>query len=423
MNRRDFLKASALTAGAVFLDPFPALTMTGRKKVLASEFPAAAVPAPDVSRRKVGKTGIELFPLGFDMMQVPGKRGGQFIEKESADILRHAIDSGVNYVDTAYVYGDSERTTGRALRDGYRERVYLATKSPIRMMNQERDFDRFLNEQLSRLQTDAIDFYMLHELRKESWTDVIMPFNLVERMEAAKKAGKIRFIGFSIHTDMEVLRQALDAYPHWDFCTIQLNYLDGSFQAGIDGLRYAADRGLAVMIMESLRSEVLDTLPGDSKSILAAANPVRTPDEWAFDYLWDMPGVSCVLSCIGDMKRVGEYVAYAERSSPGMLTAKERATFLQVVKRLSEYGTIPCTGCSYCVPCPTGIAIPQHFAIYNRYKLTGDQVSCQKQFETEIPAWGEYATLCIDCGLCETLCPQRIKIPDMLPSVLKSFTV
>lgn len=353
--------------------------------------------------RAFGKTGVKVSPLGFGMMRLPAE------EEKSIEMVRYAIDNGVNYIDTAYNYldGNSELITGRALADGYREKVYLATKMPVWLIGQESDFDRILEEQLTKLGTDHIDFYLLHALNQDTWKNKVLQHRLIGKMKEAKAAGKVRFIGFSFHDSPELFREIVDACPDWDFCQIQLNYLDVYYQAGIQGLRYARERGLGVIVMEPLRGGYLASVPREVAEIFDTAEALglrgRTAVEWALDYLWNMPEVGVVLSGMSTLQQAMDNVAYAARSAPGMLCEAEQQVVEKAYQQFLQYNAVPCTGCSYCISCPQNIAIPQRIAAYNEYFK-------EHNFEKAKSQYGAQASACISCRACEKICPQHIEI-------------
>jgi len=377
--------------------------------------------------RKAGNTGVELFPLGFGMMRLPNKDGSQgeaLTPKDAVDVersvamLRNAIDNGVNYVDTAFNYigGMSEKITGQALQDGYRDKVYLATKSPTWMYKEPGDFDSFLNKQLERLQTDHVDFYSLHSLNGGAWKKSLR-IDAVESMKKAKADGRVRFMGFSFHDDFELFKEVLDA-ADWDFVQIQLNYHDVDFQAGVEGAKLAAERGMAVMIMEPLRGGYLANVPPKVAEVFNASGIERTPVEWAFDFLWDMPEVSVVLSGMVQEQEIADNLTYAKRSSVGMLSDEERAVYVKAKEAFDSIAVIPCTGCNYCVEyCPAHLAIPYNFIAYNHRFIYDDLEGAQAYYASEVTKFGGRADNCTECGTCEEHCPQHIEISSWMPKV------
>jgi len=312
--------------------------------------------------RKFGRLDWKVSALGFGCMRFPiiGEDQGKIDEPEATRMLHYAIDHGVNYLDTAYSYheGNSERFVGRALQDGYRERVKLATKLPCWMVERAEDFDRFFNEQLDRLRTDRVDFYLLHTLNQKSWTRV-RDLGVLDWAERAMADGRIGHFGSSFHDEYEVFQEIVDAYD-WTFCQIQYNYMDIEKQAGIKGLKYAASKGLAVVIMEPLFGGRLVNPPEPIQAIFDSATKIRTPADWALQWLWDQPEVSVTLSGMSAMVQVEENVASADASGPGTLTEEELALIEQVREKYRQFCPIPCTQCRYCMPCPNGVNIPRN---------------------------------------------------------------
>lgn len=365
--------------------------------------------------RSFGKTGLRVSPLGFGMMRLP-KAGEQIDEASAIANLRWSIDHGLNYVDTAYNYldGQSEWVTGRALQDGYRDRVFLATKCPVWKIEKPEDFDRLLEEQLTKLQTDHLDFYLLHALDKERWEKTVLAHDVPERLLAAKKAGKVRNIGFSFHDTLDTFREIIDYWTEWDFCQIQLNYVDTRHQAGLAGLEYAASKGLGVVIMEPLRGGYLANVPEHVAQILRKSG--KSPVELGLDFLWNRPEVSVVLSGMSTMEQVRQNMAYAESAKAGMLTGQDLGLLQQAEAALRASETVPCTGCNYCSVCPQGIAIPQIFTAYNACRTTMSLWSGQQKYAEAAKA-GALADACVNCGACQEQCPQHIAIPELLPEI------
>ena len=370
--------------------------------------------------RKFGNTGVEISALGFGTMRLPTTDGvplsANIDEKEAIRLIRHAIDSGVNYVDTAYPYHGrtSETLVGKALADGYREKVYLATKSPVVLIEAEGDFDRILDEQLQKLNTDHVDFYLLHALDKKKW-ETVKKFNLLDKMKKARDAGKIRFMGFSFHDDLELFKTIVDSFDQWDFCQIQFNYINTDYQAGLEGLHYAAGKGLGVVIMEPLLG---GALAAPSDALKNALSPKKSPVEWALDYLWNQPEVSLLLSGMGEMQQVEDNLTYASRSSVGMLREKEVAMMAHAKEVYDSSILVPCTRCSYCMPCPFGLNIP---AIYQAYNATS-QSTMERAKTLYATATPEVSAIdCRKCRRCENVCPQHIPSSELMPKIAEVF--
>ncbi len=370
--------------------------------------------------RKFGNTGVEISALGFGTMRLPTTDGvplsANIDEKEAIRLIRHAIDSGVNYVDTAYPYHGrtSETLVGKALADGYREKVYLATKSPVVLIEAEGDFDRILDEQLQKLNTDHVDFYLLHALDKKKW-ETVKKFNLLDKMKKARDAGKIRFMGFSFHDDLELFKTIVDSFDQWDFCQIQFNYINTDYQAGLEGLHYAVGKGLGVVIMEPLLG---GALAAPSDALKNALSPEKSPVEWALDYLWNQPEVSLLLSGMGEMQQVEDNLTYASRSSVGMLSEKEVAMLAHAKEVYDSSILVPCTRCSYCMPCPFGLNIP---AIYQAYNATS-QSTMERAKTLYATATPEVSAIdCRKCRRCENVCPQHIPSSELMPKIAEVF--
>jgi predicted aldo/keto reductase-like oxidoreductase len=378
--------------------------------------------------RRFGELDFAVSALGFGCMRFPTLDGDAARIDESAamDMLYYAIDHGVNYVDTAYPYhnGQSEAFVGRILKDGYRERIRLATKMPSWEIQAPEDFDKYLNEQLERLQTDHVDFYLLHALKRE-WWHKLRDLGVLDWAERAMADGRIGHLGFSFHDEYDVFKEIVDAYDRWTLCQIQYNYMDVENQAGVKGLQYAASKGLAVVIMEPLLGGKLVEPPQPIEDIWNTAANRRMPADWALQWLWNQPEVSVVLSGMSAMQQVEENVASANASGVGTLAAEEGALFDQVRARYEELCPIPCTKCRYCLPCPNGVDIPSNFEAYNHGLMYDKPESGRGQY-----AWWEYAyreqgildhdqraVVCVQCGLCEEKCPQGIPISQWMPIV------
>ena len=366
-----------------------------------------------MENRKFGNTGLTPSILGFGMMRLKKRPDGSIDEDWAIRTLRGAIDSGLSYVDTAYVYPDSERVTGLCLADGYREKVTLATKMPVSMLKCEEDFERILDEELARLQTDHIDVYLLHALSDERWENCVEKFNVMAHMEKAKRDGKIRHIGFSFHDSFDSFVRILNAYDGWEFCQVQLNYLDVNYQAGLEGMRIAREKGIAVVVMEPLRGGALANVPEDVAAMLP-----KSPVESALDFLWHHKEINVVLSGMSETEQVEQNLEYAHRASAGMLSEEEYRAILAAGDKMRGYLSIPCTGCGYCNVCPNDIAIPDIFAMYNRAQLDGDGVRSQNEYRA---LEERNQSGCIECGACVAACPQHISIPEELKKVHKRW--
>jgi hypothetical protein len=372
--------------------------------------------------RRFGALDWQVSCLGFGCMRLPTTDGlpmsPHIKEREAVHMIRHAIDAGVNYVDTAYPYhgGASEVVLGKALRDGYRDKVRLATKSPLWSIAQPADFDKYLAEQLARLQTDHIDFYLLHGLDKARWENTVLKLGLLERAEAAIRDGRIRWLGFSFHDEAASFRLIVDGYDHWTLCLVQYNYLDVANQAGTKGVRYAAAKGLAVAVMEPLLGGKLARQPRRIREILERRAPGRSPADLALQWVWDQPEVSVVLSGMNTLAQVEANLASAEQSAVGSLTAADHALIAELRAAYLADNPIPCTKCGYCLPCPNGVAIVRNFELYNDgfiHEDVGVSRGVYSRFLTE----AQRAGACTACRTCEDLCPQKIAVSDWMKKV------
>ncbi len=366
--------------------------------------------------RSVGRLDFQVSALGFGAMRLPfvDRDPAKINEPQAVEMIRYAIDHGVNYVDTAWPYhgGQSEPVVGRALADGYRGKVKLATKLPVRLAESRSDFDRFLNEQLKRLKTDHLDCYLLHGLTKTTWAKA-RDLGVLEWAEGARRSGRFLYLGFSFHDEYPVFKEIVDAFD-WEFCQIQYNYMDTEYQAGTQGLRYAHEKGLAVVIMEPIRGGTLAKTPPPSVSAIWGKAPQqRTPAEWALQWVWHQPEVSVVLSGMSTMAQVKENVAAADRSGPNHLTAAELDLIEQVKEEYRRRSPIPCTNCQYCMPCPNQVNIPGVLGLYNDAIKYEDVKRARFLYTIRIQE-GERASQCLQCRECEEKCPQGIPIAEWI---------
>ncbi|HMA53290.1 MAG TPA: aldo/keto reductase [Acidobacteriota bacterium] len=372
--------------------------------------------------RRSGKLGRDVSALGFGCMRLPTRDGipqsEAIDESETIRMIRHAVDQGVNYIDTAYPYhnGRSEVVTGKALQDGYRAKVMLATKSPVWQIAKPSDFDTYLDEQLGRLGTDHIDVYLFHALGAERWETIVLRHGLLERAEAAVKDGRIGHIGFSFHDKADVFKRIVDGYGGWDMCQIQYNYMDTANQAGTQGLQYAASKDIAVVVMEPLLGGRLAAPPPAVADIFRSSARGWSPAEWALQWIWDQSEVSTALSGMKAMAEVEENLRAAGRSGTGSLGAGDFKLFERAGKILRERAPIPCTQCGYCRPCPSGVNIPRNFELYNDCVIYDDPAIPRVVYARFMPE-GERAGACTGCRTCEEKCPQRIAISECLPEV------
>jgi len=375
--------------------------------------------------RKFGKTNEMVSILGFGCMRLPllpGSDSTKIDEKLATEIIRYAIDDGVNYIDTAYPYhgigmgsaGQSEPFVGRVLRDGYREKVKIATKLPSWLIKTRADMDKYLNEQLERLQTDTIDFYLVHALNSTLWKNV-KEAGIAEFLDQAIRDGRIKHAGFSYHDKEENFNEIADGYD-WSFLQIQYNYMDEEFQAGRKGLEYAAQKGLGIVVMEPLRGGKLAVnLPEDVQTVFNRAAIKSTPAEWALRWVWDHQEVSLLLSGMNSMDQVKENIKIAQTATENTFTCPERQVIEDVKNVFRQRVKVNCTECGYCMPCPSGVNIPGCFSFYNNYHVFGRE-EMYRMLQPE-----QRASNCIECGQCETNCPQSIEIIEELKNVRAIF--
>ena len=377
--------------------------------------------------RKMPNNGDELSILGFGAMRLPTRSNGSIDEEKATQMVRYAIDNGVNYVDTAWPYhmGQSEPFLACALADGYREKVKIATKMPQWMVKSYVDMDHFLNAQLQKLNTDHIDYYLVHSLVGSSWK-TIRDLGVAEFLDRAKADGRIVNAGFSYHGSGEDFKDVVDGYD-WDFCQIQYNFLDENIQAGTKGLEYAASRGLGVVIMEPLRGgNLADPVPSEVIDIWNEAEIKRSPVQWAFHWVWNHPEITIVLSGMSEPNQVEENLKAAEDGFANSLNNKELKLVEKVADKYRELMKINCTGCRYCMPCPQGVDIPACFETYNNLFMFGGKDRLMMMYAAKLGgilrgANRNFASQCVQCGQCLDLCPQNLPILGMLEKVAEEF--
>ena len=374
---------------------------------------------PEMQYRIMGKTGVRVAALGFGMLRLPMLADHKTVdEARTIEMLRYGIDNGINYVDTAHGYlgGQSELAVGKALLNGYRDKVYLATKVNLGAMRSEADFDRMFDESRKRLQTDFIDFYLLHHVTTKTWNQSVLPFRVLEKVERCKQDGKIRFSGFSFHDNLALFKQVVDANPNWDFCQLIQNFIDTEYEAGFLGMKHAYGRGIAVNCMQPLKAGFMANPPREVQAVFDAAATRKTPVEWAFDYLWNMPEPGIVISGMSTLEQVRENLEYARRSSVGMLRQEDLMLLSRVARRYRAYdGVTACTGCNNCAPCPKGIALGSLIGqMWFTYKVTGNKAADQRYYNNVPAPRGVNADVCDSCGACLPKCPMHVDIPGVL---------
>ncbi len=368
------------------------------------------------------KNGTDLSILGYGCMRFTKKGSSIDLNKAQREIMT-AYKAGVNYFDTAYIYPGSEAALGAIVaKNKIRDKIKIATKLPQYMITSRKAIDKYFNEELGRLRTDYIDYYLMHHLTDKAMWDKLKAIGIEKWIKEKKASGQIKNIGFSYHGNSDNFKKILDDYD-WDFCQIQYNYLDEVTQAGVEGLKAAAERGIPVIIMEPLRGgKLVNMLPEKAKRIMASSDRGWTAPEWAFRWLWNQPEVTVVLSGMNSVQMVKENVKIASSAKVGDFTAKDFALIERVKKAISENEKVGCTGCRYCMPCPKGVDIPGTFRAYNTMytesKKDGRFQYAQTVGLTKEPA---FATQCVGCGKCERHCPQSIPIRVMLKEADKAL--
>ena len=368
------------------------------------------------------KYGNDISVLGFGCMRFRRSGGSIDMDEAERELLR-AIDAGVNYFDTAYIYPGSESALGEIFsKNQVREKVYIATKLPHYLIKSREGMERLFNEHLKRLKTDYIDYYLMHMLTDVQTWEKLKRMGILDFLEEKKRSGAIRQIGFSYHGNANMFCQLVDAYD-WDFCQIQYNYMDEHTQAGRKGLQYAAQKGLPVVIMEPLRGgKLVNRLPQQAADVFAAYPVQHTPAQWAFKWLWDQKEVTCVLSGMNSMEMLEDNVQTASTTQAGELTDADQQMLSRVVSAINANMKVGCTGCGYCIPCPKGVDIPGAFAAYNRVASEGKFAGLKEHFMCSAARQESTAAYnCIGCGKCEKHCPQGISIRQELKNVEKTL--
>lgn len=371
--------------------------------------------------RESARSGDKLSALGYGCMRFTKKGSG--IDQEKAEKeLYEAFQNGVNYYDTAYIYPGSEVCLGKFLKKyDIRDKVYIATKLPHYLLKKSEDIEKYFAEELTRLQTDHVDYYLMHMLNDVNTWKRLCDMGVLDFIKEKKKSGAIRNIGFSFHGGTVAFKELIDAYD-WDFCQIQFNYMDEHAQAGIEGLKYAASKDIPVVIMEPLRGGRLANLPEEAKREFEKVDPSRSSVDWGLRWIWNHPEVTVVLSGMNDISQVTENCKTASEATPDTLSDAELEAYKNALVKIRKKIKVGCTGCGYCQPCPKGVDIPTNFAIYNSsfndgyFNAFREYVMC-----TTLRNVQSNASLCIKCGKCEMHCPQHLNIRDELVNVAKRF--
>lgn len=371
--------------------------------------------------RKAGKNGDELSILGYGCMRFP-RKNGMLDESRIESQVVSAIEQGVNYFDTAYLYPGSEKALGKVLAKGYRDQIKLATKLPIHRIQKREEMDSIFNEQLTNLQTDRIDYYLMHNINTFADWERLKSIHVEAFIEQEKKKGRIINIGFSFHGNIKDFKNITDDYP-WDFCQIQYNYIDENHQAGKEGLEYAAQKGLAVIVMEPLRGGMLvEKMPEEAQKIIKDFKIKRKPAEWALRWVWNHPEVTVLLSGMNAEAHIAENIRTASEAHPNSMISEEIEMINAVKAVFKSKIKVNCTGCAYCMPCPFGVNIPQCFTLYNSKSILGGVMPLWQYLSgTSERQKNARASACRQCGACEKLCPQNIEIRKELKKVSKEM--
>ena len=368
--------------------------------------------------RRMDKLGIETSLLGFGCMRFPVNGEGKIDRPRAQEMLDKAIAAGVNYIDTAYPYhnGESEPFVGEALKKYDRSSLYIATKLPVWMVNSVEDAERIFNEQLEHLQSDYVDFYLLHAMGRERF-EAMRDLGVIDRLAQLKEEGKIKYLGFSFHDSYEVFEEMIH-YRDWDFCQIQLNYMDTEEQAGLKGYQLATDKGIPVVVMEPVKGGSLANFAEDITARFRAMDPEASTASFALRYVGSLPGVKVILSGMSNMEQTEDNLKTFMDFK--VLSEKEQQEIQDIVSLLRSRVQNGCTGCRYCVPCPAGVDIPGCFQTWNTYHMYQNYDVVRWNWETNL-GQSKQAKNCIQCGKCEGACPQKISIREDLKKVQKDL--
>lgn len=354
-----------------------------------------------------GKTGLKVSRFGLGCMRYPSNT------PEAIKMIRYALDNDVNYLDTAYIYGDSERVTGLALKDGYRNKAIVVTKNPSWNIHKYTDFETYLDEELKRLGTDYIDVYLHHNMNYENWA-IVKKYDGLTFMDKMLEKGKIRHKAFSFHGTTALFKEVADAFD-WEMAQIQLNILDECTQAGVEGLKYASGKGMAVVVMEPLRGgHILSDAPAEVKRLIDRYPEKRSLLEWSFRYLYDMPEVTVVISGTSTIEQLRQNIAICNNSGYNVLSGEDREFIKQIREAFEGKKSVGCTGCRYCIPCPENVDIPEIFKLYNSMNLMKTHWVDKEMYTSNLVSAGTGADRCTNCGACMKHCPQGLNIPERL---------
>lgn len=361
-----------------------------------------------------GRTELKVSRLGLGCMRFPTN------EHDAIEIVRYAIDHGINYIDTAYVYQNSEMIVGKALQNGYRNYTNLVTKSPIWNITKHADFEKYLDEQLMRMKTDYFDVYLLHNLGFDNW-EKVKQYDGLSFMDKMVQKGKIKHKAFSFHGPVSDFKEVVDSFD-WEMAQIQLNILDEFHQAGAEGMKYAADKGLAISIMEPLKGgSIINLCPNEVLEIIRNYPEKRTLIEWCFRWLYNKPEISVILSGSSTLKQLQENIGIFEQAECNVMSDEDMDLIQRIRSSFEKKKSIDCTGCRYCMPCPKNVNIPEIFKLYNSVSISNSFMDGWT-YHSSIVSAGAGADRCVNCGACMRHCPQGLKIPENLKKAHKQLT-
>ncbi len=367
--------------------------------------------------RKMGKLGIEVSAFGIGCMRFPmitNEEGKRVVNQELANQIIHtAIENGVNYLDTAYVYSDrqAEKVLGKALQGGWREKVYVATKLPIWDCKTPEDLPRLYEEQRTNLGVDCIDFYLVHSLNRDAWHRM-RDLGVREFLDGLKAEGKIKYACFSFHDNYEAFEEIINDYD-WDMCQIQFNYMDINNQATIKGVELAGQKNIPIVIMEGLLGGRLANVPDTVQAVFDSYPEKRSAVEWAFRWLCNFPQVATVLSGVTNMEQTMDNLAIFDRTGANTMSEEELAIVMKAREEYLRRTKVGCTGCRYCMPCPAGVDIPAIFGTWNEAFKYNNNISGNGRYRRMVSE-GKGADQCVECGACMEMCPQQLNIPELL---------
>ncbi len=372
--------------------------------------------------REIEGTDFKPSVLALGTMRLPviDNNYGNIDEEKAVELIRYALDNGINYIDTAYPYHEekSEEVVGKALKDGYREKAILVTKNPVWLVNEYSDFEKYLDIQLERLGVECIDIYLLHALHKGAWKK-IKELGCLKFLDEMVAKGKIKEPAFSIHDDYSLFKDVIDSY-NWPIAMVQMNYMDIDNQVTIEGIKYAGEKGVSIAIMEPLKGGQLASLPNVIEDEFKKTGLKMSHVERSFRYLANMKEVKTILSGMSTIDQIKENIEIANRLEVAVVSEKEKEVYKDVKRILDERVKVPCTDCKYCMPCPVGVNIPANFIQYNKASIYEDVKGPSYVYQILLKD-EQRASACVACGECEPKCPQKIKISEEMKNVEKTL--